>query len=153
MKNTKMRCGPRVLGAATALATVATLSVGAAPAARADAAPPPVTGVTSIVGGIGSVPSYIGYAQTAYGLFLQYASELPKQPSDLQKIQAAITASTVAINAHDDALVNGLIKSCVDDADIALEGITTASPDRQMAAATASPIPWRATGPRGARWE
>jgi hypothetical protein len=139
MKNTRMRYGPRVLCAATALATVATLSVGAAPAARAAAPTPPlVTAVTTIVNGIGSVVSYVGYAQTAYELFLQYGSEQPKQLSDLEKMQAAIAASTTAINAHDDALVNGLIKACVDDADIALEGITTASPDAQMAAATAA---------------
>ena len=139
MKSTIRRYGPRVLSAAAAAAVAATLSVGAAPAARADnTAPPPVTGVTSIFGGLGSVPSYIGYAKTAYGLFLQYASELPKQPTDLQKIQEAIAASTATINAHDDALVNGLIKACIDDADIALEGITTASPDARMAAATAA---------------
>jgi hypothetical protein len=139
MKNMRKRYGPRVLSAATALAAVATLSVGAAPAARAATPVPPlVTTVSSIVGDLGSVASYVGYAETAYGLFLQYATQLPKPLTDLQKIQAAITASTAAITAHDDALVNGFVRGCVDDADIALEGITTAPQAAQFAAAAAA---------------
>jgi hypothetical protein len=107
---------------------------GGAQAAAGDA----TTLVTAIVPGAGAIASYVGYAESAYRLFLAFATKQQKVPSDLDSIKAAIAASTAAIAAHDDALVNGMIRACVDDANIALAGITTMSPDAQMAAATAA---------------
>jgi hypothetical protein len=125
--------------AVSALALAATFSVGATPAARADILPPEVVSVvTTIVPGAGAIKSYIDYAESAYNSFLKYVTKPNKVPADLDPIKSAIAQSTAAIAAHDDALVNGMVKSCVDDADIALGGITTMTRDAQLAAATAA---------------
>jgi hypothetical protein len=138
VKNKSTSRQTRALSAVTALAVVATLSVGGASAAQADQVGDATTLVTAIVPGAGAIKSYVDYAETAYKLALSFVSKQEKAPSDLDSIKAAIAASTDAIAAHDDALVNGTIKACIDNADIALGGITTMSHDAQMAAATAA---------------
>jgi hypothetical protein len=131
-----VRSRSRVLSAAMSAITAVVLSVGGAPAAQAAVEVPPVVEfVAPLVPGAGSVLSYIKYADTAYNLFLQFATKQPKPVSDLQKIQIAIAASTQAINEHSDALANAEVSGCIDDAAIALEGITGKSPDAKMAAA------------------